>query len=330
MTTTITPRPEIPRDAWGRPLVVPPGGGKPVPYTRCTTFVGCVEDTYNLSRWQMRMVALGLSERPDLRLAIAAHREDKTRLNELCEDALEAAKAHAAATTGTALHSFTEQMDRGQELRGVPDEYLADLAAYAAATEELTAVQIEQFTVNDPLKIGGTPDRVVRFNGKRYIADLKTGAIKYGYLKIAAQLAVYARSRPYDVVTNERLEPHGAELDRGIVIHLPAGSGECRLYWVNLLEGWEAVRVARDLRAKRSIGFKALFDPLDATTPPRVTDPGDDLRLLITAAETADVVRQLWRDHAARWTDQHTELAKLRIAELAGDPSTTTTEGAPA
>lgn len=327
MTDLKTPAPEIARDRWGRPLVVPPEGGKPIPYTRCTTFVGCVEDTYNLSRWQMRMVAVGLSERPDLRLAVAAHREDKARLNELCNDALEAAKAHAAATTGTALHSFTEQMDRGLEVSGVPDEYLADLAAYTTATEDLTATQIEQFTVQDALKIGGTPDRVVKFGGKRYIADLKTGAIEYGFLKIAAQLAVYARSRPYHVADGVRLDPHGAELDRGIVIHLPAGSGTCRLYWVDLLEGWEVVKLARDLRAKRGIGFKALFDPMTAAKPlPAAVTLADQIAASTSRAE----VETLWQAHASEWTDHLTELAKAHIAGLAGTATApaTATEGA--
>ena len=35
----------IPRDRWGRPLVIPPGGGKKrVAYRRVTTFVGVLED----------------------------------------------------------------------------------------------------------------------------------------------------------------------------------------------------------------------------------------------------------------------------------------------
>src|SRR5689334_2925212 len=74
MSDFTTPAPQVPRDRWQRPLVVPPKGGKPVAYTRCTTFVGCLEDTFNLSRWQQRMVALGLNDRPDLLLAVAAHR----------------------------------------------------------------------------------------------------------------------------------------------------------------------------------------------------------------------------------------------------------------
>lgn len=318
MTTTVTPAADIRRDRWGRPLVVPVDGGKPVAYTRCTTFVGSIEDTYNLSKWQQRMVALGLADRRDLLLAVAAHRDDKTRLNQICEDALEAAKGHAAATTGTALHAITETFDRGNDVGLLPEDAGRDLAAYAAATKTLKPIHIEQFMVLDHLKIGGTPDRISTYvDGKRYVTDLKTGSIDFGYLKIAAQLAVYARSRPYDVEAGKRMEPHGAELDKGIVIHLPAGSGTCTLYWVDLLAGWEVVRLCKQVREKRALPEHAIFSQVD--TP---FTPAPSLAEQLFACPSPDAVRALWRDHASSWTDELTQLAKRHITAL--------TEGEPA
>jgi PD-(D/E)XK nuclease superfamily len=314
------PAPEPKRDHWGRPYVVPPGGGKPVPYTRTTTFVGAVEDRMALGRWQQRMTAIGIVDRKDLMLAVAAHRDDKKKLDSICEQALEAAKGKAGATTGTALHALTEQQDRGQQPI-IPDDYVADMAAYLQATADMRAIMIEQFCVMDPLKVAGTPDRIVEFEGKRYIADLKTGSIEYGFLTIAAQLAMYARSRPYDVATNERMEPHGAELDRGIVIHLPAGQGICIRYWVDLLAGWQVIRVARDVRQYRQLRFPQLLKelhPVPVAPPVREEPPTlvDELTLLINAAESPQQVRDLWRASTDRWTDRHTELAKQHIAEL--------------
>jgi hypothetical protein len=305
---------EIPRDRWGRPMVVPPTGGKRVPYTRCTTFVGAVEDTYNLSRWQMRMVATGMADRRDLQLAVAAHREDKEKLNAICEQALEAAKGNAGATTGTALHAITETYDRGLDPGPLPPEAQADLDAYVAATKDMSGVLIEQFMVQDMMKVGGTPDRVVKFQGKRYIADLKTGSIEYGYLKIAAQLAMYARSRPYDTETDERMEQHGADISRGIVIHLPAGTGTCQLYWIDLMAGWELVKLSRTLRQQRAMSFAQFLQPVTATPPADVPlTLADQIRLTVTP----DQVRALWHDHASEWTDDLTELAKQHLAELA-------------
>ena len=167
------PARDIPRDRWGRPMVYPPGGKKPVPYTRCTTYVGVLEDTYNLSRWQQRMVALGLADRPDLMLAVAAHRDERDKLNEICGSALDAAKAGAAATTGTALHALTEKVDRDLPLGVIPEAYIADLEQYRETTAPLTVKAIEQFRVLDSLKIGGTTDRVVEYLGRYYIADVK-------------------------------------------------------------------------------------------------------------------------------------------------------------
>jgi hypothetical protein len=243
--------PQIPRDRWQRPLVIPRGGGAPVAYTRCTTYVGVLEDTYNLARWQQRMVALGLASRPDLLLAVSAHRDDKAQLNRICSDAQEAAAAHAAATTGTALHALTDHMDRGIPVGVIPEAYQADLAAYEKATADLIPVEIEAFTVLDALQIGGTPDRVVEYRGARYIADVKTGSIQYGMGKIAMQLAVYSRSSLYDHVTGER---SGLRVDQNnaVVIHLPAGEGRCELHWVNIAAGWEAVKLATSVRAWRA------------------------------------------------------------------------------
>jgi predicted RecB family endonuclease len=324
---TITqPDTEISRDRYGRPYVVPPNGGKAVPYTRCTTFVDVLDDKYNLQKWMQRMVALGLSVRPDLQLAVSAHSDDKSRLDKICDEAKEAATASAAATTGTALHALTERLDRGQDVGVVPDAYLADLAAYQAATEHLEAVHIEQFCVLDSLKIGGTPDRVVTYNGKRYIADVKTGSIDYGALKIAMQLAVYARSQTYDHHTKGRGD-HGAEMDKGIIIHLPAGTGTCTLHWVDLLAGWEAVKVAKVVREWRSKRFADLVgpwnpEPLDPNPP---VDEPLPLDQAIGECLTVRALMELWETRWQEFTDEHKSLAAAKKSQLQGDNAQATT-----
>lgn len=307
----------IPRDRWQRPLVVPPTGGKPVAYTRCTTYVGVLEDTFNLSKWQQRMTALGLASRPDLMMAVTStDKDDKRALDKIVEQAVEAAAAHAAATIGTALHALTEKHDRGEQLPVIPETYRADMDAYIAATAHMKHVHIEQFCVQDPLKIGGTPDRVVDINGKKYIADLKTGSIEYGIGKIAMQLAVYARSKTYDHTTNTR-GIHGAEIDKGIIIHLPAGAGTCTLYWVDLLEGWNGVVHAKNVRAWRAKKFKDLTDPYASDFPGAVKEPAQDgLTALINVAVDIDELTSLWADNQDTWTDQHTKLAAARKAAL--------------
>lgn len=128
------PAKTVERDRYGRPLIVPVRGGKAKAYTRCTTFVDCLDDKFNLQQWQQRMVALGLASRPDLLLAVSAHAEDKNHLNRITGEARDAAAASAAATTGTAIHALTEKIDRGEELPPIPEAYRADLEAYRRET----------------------------------------------------------------------------------------------------------------------------------------------------------------------------------------------------
>lgn len=321
-------QPQPRRDFWKRPYVVPPTGGKPIPYTRTTTFVSAIEDTYKLGLWQQRHVARGVAFHRDLvELISKTDAEDRDEMDRLVTMARERSGAGDAARLGTYLHAVSEAADRGQDPGEVelplqsyglldPTPYIAHLAAYLQATANLKAVEIEAFLVNDPLKVAGTTDRVVIYEGKRYIADLKTGksVTEWGYHKIAAQLAMYARSRPYDFTTHERLEPHGAELDRGILIHLPAEgdqAGTCTLWWVDLMQGWEIVQLCRNVRATRQVRSGQIFRELHPI-PPAPLDLADQIRL----AQNRDAVTAIWRAHGAEWTDELTELAKQHIANL--------------
>lgn len=303
MSTDVDPFAEVPRDRYGRPMIVPAGGGKPVAYTRCTTFVGCLEDTFNLSKWQQRMVATGLAQRPDLLLAVSAHSDNKSKLDQLCSEALEAAKGSAAATTGTALHRLSERLDRGEAV-DVPAAAKADLDAYQSATSRFTKQHIEVLTVHDGLKVAGTPDRVLEVDGIPVIADLKTGSIDFGMGKIAMQLALYSRSARYDLTTGTR-NPLEVDQDRALVIHLPAGEGECNLIWVDIQAGWEAVQLATQVRAWRA--RKDLATPYASQ---------DYLAALISIVGDVDSLTALWRDHQGTWQPHHTQLAAARKAEI--------------
>lgn len=55
------PDAEQPRDRWGRPLIVPVGGGKPEGYKRTTTFIDVLDDKSNLTDWKTRIVVTGVA-----------------------------------------------------------------------------------------------------------------------------------------------------------------------------------------------------------------------------------------------------------------------------
>jgi hypothetical protein len=243
-------RQEIERDRYGRPLIVPKTGGKQVAYTRATTIANSLDDPSALTAWKMRMAAIGLTVRSDLLLAISAAQEDKMAINKYIEDAMEVAGASRAATIGTALHSFAEKLDLGQDIGPIPDEWAADLVAYQKATEQLNKIFIEQFCVLDKYKIAGTPDRLVEYKGERFIADIKTGRIDHPN-NIAIQLAIYAHGSPYDIATGRRGSWGDVNKDKAIIIHLPAGTGLCKLVWVDIAEGWKGVQFAMKVREWR-------------------------------------------------------------------------------
>jgi len=251
---------EIKRDRYGRPLIMPVNGTKEVAYTRATTIANSLDDASALTAWKMRMAAIGLTTRPDILLSIAAAGEDKMAINAYIEEAMEVAGASKAANIGTAIHAYTERLDLGQDLGPVPDQWLQDIKAYEAATSILNKVQIEQFAVLDKYKIAGTPDRIVEYKGEQYIADIKTGRIDHPN-NIAMQLAIYSRALPYYPATASRGSWGEINQDKAIIIHLPAGTGSCKLVWIDIQEGWKGVQHAMKVRKWRD--QKGLTTPFE-------------------------------------------------------------------
>ncbi|MEU9795080.1 hypothetical protein AB0E27_31595 [Streptomyces sparsogenes] len=285
------PNLSVPRDGWGRPLIVPEGGGKPKGHTRTTTFIDCIEDKSNLVDWKTRNVLIGVTKRPDL-AEKARHLDpedpgDKKKLNALVEQAEDAAGANEKSRRGTYLHDLSEYVDRGDPLpKTVSHADLDDMAAYMLETSVLKVVAIEQFVVVPELGVGGTFDRLSHYEGPgpdgkpiagNFITDTKTGNIEYGQLKMASQLAVYSRGKLYDHTkfpvdaddkkalaawkkqqfTAEQAATAYSPLppvnqDWGIIVHLPAGEGVCKLYWVNLNIGWAMAQLALTIRQARS------------------------------------------------------------------------------
>lgn len=287
------------RDGYGRPIILPdprwrtrlvePSTGELVAppswygpdgtlwpdrrYTRVTTFGEALLDGSALSRWKMRRVALGMGRRPDYvtaAAALTAEDRDRQALNDLAEKALEAAGPNAA-DIGTALHQFTERMDRGEDLGFVPPEYRADLDAYRQAVEPLTMLHRECRMVCDQLETAGTPDAIVLCSepdpdgvtDMARIADLKTGNVDYTAGKFSTQLAIYAHSALYDPATGARTYPdRPLNVRWGLVVHMPAGLGTAQLRWLRLDHGWAGAQLAGPVREWRKPGARELSRPV--------------------------------------------------------------------
>lgn len=332
-------RPEPKRDRWGRYLLPVPGSPKPVAHTRVTTLVRAIDDTSNLEKWACRMAVIGVAQRPDLRAMVLSHVDDRDQLNRVVATAKEVAKSSAGANTGTALHRMCEHVDLGLPLDGV-DEWQADLDAYRRTLDtngvEVLADWVERIVRVPDLRAAGTFDRLVRVGGRLVVADIKTGSIDYGHATIPAQLACYAHGAVWngDSDTSEAANAYqpltelGVDQSRGLIIHLPAGTGECTLHWVDLEAGWEIAQLCHTVREWRKVKTTIVpFDrpPVDLPSPPDTTERTAWIigRITALAEPGRDVLRAAWPDGVPAvgqpWTDQHIDAlaAALDQAEAA-------------
>lgn len=211
-------------------------------WRRVSTLVKKVEtDNYSLDLWKQRQVLIGAARRDDLITAVKSMGapdpmtgwtgEQKALQNELVEKASEAAKDSDGAITGTAAHTLTERLDRGEPLEqvaaGLPALLGETVRAYAALRElnGWRTVEIERTVVCDELEVAGTFDRIDRVPGLAallgpgecqyghtsrgephsiqgdddelpVVADVKTEAAPWlNGLHIGPQLAIYSRAR---------------------------------------------------------------------------------------------------------------------------------------
>lgn len=160
-------------DRYGRYKLVHPDTGKPVKWTRTTTFAKSIQDTFALSQWAQRMTLKGAALRPDIVAAVSTLevKADKDRVNALVEDAKKAAGNKVAANLGTAVHAFTEDRDRALvgmpvKAREVPDDLMPSVDAYEQILSAfgLRPVPglIEFTTAVKQYEVAGTSDRVYR------------------------------------------------------------------------------------------------------------------------------------------------------------------------
>lgn len=258
----------IKRDRWGRYVLPHPETGKEQGWTRATTWAKTISDTFKLHQWQERMVAKGLALRPDLYALIGAT-DDKNELNRICEDAKNAAGSKVGANLGTAVHNYTEQLDRGVEFRsiGVPSTVANDVVAYG---EMMTAYgllpvrdMIERVVLNTKLGVAGRLDRILTNTrpvgrwtepGELFIGDVKTAAnIGYSWLEVSIQLAIYANADYFWNIETGEYEPvPPLDLKEAIVMHVPVQQGEATPYRVDIEMGWKYAELAGLIRSARA------------------------------------------------------------------------------
>lgn len=222
------PRHGNPRD--GRPKIRVGASASFRYYARASSFGKTIADTFNLDRWDKRVIVWGLSRDRSLVLAAQSvpawedrenpklHREYRDALDKIVDDARIVGKSDRAAVRGTALHLLSEQVDAGRDaqLAHLDEQTIRALNVWRRMMGMFRIIATETFVVHDGWQAAGSFDRLVELlvevtirdgngnvlavlpAGTVLIVDLKTGRTSDYYgVEYAAQLAVYAGGVPY-------------------------------------------------------------------------------------------------------------------------------------
>ena len=210
------------------------------------------------------MVGVGVTVDPNIRENIAAHIDDKKRVDKECDKAKEAAKAHLKADRGTQMHRVLELVISDREHKLLTDQQREDAIILKRTMDRyhLTPYDCmtEQFVAWPHYCVTGRFDAVLeRPDGSLCLVDLKSGegAINYP-LQTKIQLALYARA-PHisdnihsvfekgthkDLVTDWREMPERLDRHYAYVMLVEVGAEVGTLYEMDIEHGWAGAQIA--------------------------------------------------------------------------------------
>jgi len=252
------------RDRWERPGILL--NGKRRAYTRISTVAKLLDDTWTLTKWQMRGVLLGTLADPRILQAAATLDEtDRAELDELCAAAREAAGQNIRRELGTWRHALSERLDLGtlgrEEFEALDDHDQSWLMTYwrLGQAAGFRHVYREVFVVNDRRGHAGTTDSLVTAEHCRmlHVVDLKSGrTADFSILNWTTQVADYAEGVLYDVETDERPVSLTICQEVGYIMHVPDpdDEAEATVFALDLKVGRAALDLAAKVRDARNWG----------------------------------------------------------------------------
>jgi hypothetical protein len=259
-----------------------------------TNLAASISDTKALGQWDREQVQIGTVLHPELtqelRTAVYAAKErgtDFTRVKDdpelraqlgmLAERAKDISGANAARDAGIVRHDhWQERGESGGHVFSGTEQINGEMRALRqlldAAGFEIIPDLVERTVRNLAVQAAGRFDNILmhRRTGRLLMADLKTkrGAVDggdpfWGWLEMDAQLAGYAYSewmlrwRDDGEVTYVPGPREHVDLTEGVVLHMPSDGGEPRLRRADLVDGWRALQLAREVCTVRSRGKSA-------------------------------------------------------------------------
>jgi len=314
----------IPRDRYGRPMLIPKGKTVRLAYTRASSLADFISNKRGLQRWRERYMARGLGMRPDLAMLAGVEsyntgfgvedvKENKAsgrRLDEIIERAVDAARISEKADYGTVVHRLTESTSRADPMAIGGEVLAADVASVKHALRGVTILAEEIFVACDELKAAGSFDKLVRLPGreKAQILDVKTG--KLHMEGFGVQLAVYANGQIYENDEQFTLESQFGPIDRekAIVLHIASQTGKTVFYEIDIAKGMEAARRAagvREYQREAQYGVPLDLDEIArAGAIEALNEMADRFQMYAIYNEFTDV-----------WTAEMTELANAKLSE---------------
>lgn len=290
-------------------------------------------DTYALETWGKRMVAIGLATDSALIENVAAHIDNKTRLDDVCRAALAAAKAHQAADRGTQMHRVLELILLNQEERLLTAQQRADADVLKRTLDryKLTphGTMAEQFVIYPQHNIAGRFDAILEnAHGDLILTDLKSGPNAVNFPDTTCiQLALYARA-PFmsadihqsgDTSTVKDWQKIPERLDRryGYVMLVTPDDTVGTLHRIDIEHGWAGAQLAlKAVQWRKALNRgKDIATPVEDFPPPPTPATWESL---MEGADSLDRLRELWKrcQELGELTPSLKMLAQRRSKEL--------------
>lgn len=316
--------PDGDRDRFGRYQLPDPEGKatKRLAFTRATTGAKTLEDTYNLHAWDVRQVVTGLHTQPELLEQFPEfgdYSEQRNALERIADQARIEAGSADSSEFGTALHAWLEAVDQYHcEVSDVPAIFRPKVEKYMEMRAEwgigVPEKMVERIVWHRASGFVGTFDRIYTLaDDTRVIGDVKTSKdLKYSYMSISAQLALYADAEFMLAEDGQSWEPMPAVSDPfALVAWVPSNATHAEPVAIDLSIGRRVIDLSLAVREMRKEAPKAARLDLDEWVP---RPGGDTLKDKVMAAGSQDELAELYERHADEWTDELTALGFKAIA----------------
>lgn len=270
--------------------------------TRATSHAKVLDDTGNLTDWQLRSTVLGLARNPELLDGLALDGAEhiseldwssKRALSSVAWQAARRSGAHDGSEFGTMVHGYLQAVLEGvltlDEVPSMIRPYLVVLfAAMRRHNLNFVASMVERTVFIPATGMVGTFDfLVIDAEGTLMIGDLKTSSsIDLSWLAIAVQLAQYATASlmlTWNGSGWEPMPPVSQVIAKVAAVPKDAAVPSCRIYSVDLRLGKRLMDTATWVRHVHEAAARSASNPQLQRAGDDLVAWADDEALLLNA-----------------------------------------------